>query len=94
VIPLLQPGAVGPYLVWGTWFSTHLPLEGTWSYPDLGFNWRPTVLVVQDPDSSPRAFRRVGGWSHSLDGRQNRYPYVTMGATARLDGVAMRLKPP
>jgi hypothetical protein len=25
----LQRGMVGPYLVWGTWFPSRLPLEGT-----------------------------------------------------------------
>jgi hypothetical protein len=28
VVPPLQTGVVGPYLVRGTWFSSHLPLEG------------------------------------------------------------------
>jgi hypothetical protein len=27
--PPLQPGVVGPCLVWGAWFSSHLLLEGT-----------------------------------------------------------------
>jgi hypothetical protein len=29
VAPPLQPGDVGPYLVWGAWFSNRLSLEGT-----------------------------------------------------------------
>jgi hypothetical protein len=29
VAPPLQPGVVGPYSVWGIWFSNHLLLEGT-----------------------------------------------------------------
>jgi hypothetical protein len=29
VVPPLQPGEVGPYPVWGAWFSSRLPLEGT-----------------------------------------------------------------
>jgi hypothetical protein len=28
VIPPLKPGVVGSYLVWGTWFPSHLSLEG------------------------------------------------------------------
>jgi hypothetical protein len=29
VAPPLQPGVVGPYLVWGAWFPNLLPLGGT-----------------------------------------------------------------
>jgi hypothetical protein len=29
VAPPLQPRVVGPYLVWGAWFPSRLPLEGT-----------------------------------------------------------------
>jgi hypothetical protein len=29
VAPPLQPRVVGPYLLWGAWFSSHLLLEGT-----------------------------------------------------------------
>jgi hypothetical protein len=29
VAPPLQPGVVGHFLVWGVWFPSHLPLEGT-----------------------------------------------------------------
>jgi hypothetical protein len=29
VAPPLQLGVVRPYLVWGTWFPNHHPLEGT-----------------------------------------------------------------
>jgi hypothetical protein len=29
VAPPLQLGVVGPYLVRGVWFTSHLPLEGT-----------------------------------------------------------------
>jgi hypothetical protein len=58
VVPLLQLGVVGPYPVRGVWFPNRLPLEGIRPYPDLlGYNQRPTVLRVQGPDSSPRAFR-------------------------------------
>jgi hypothetical protein len=52
------------------------------------------VPGVLDPDSSPRAFRRAGGWSWSLDGRHNRYSYVTVGAITGFGGEAMGLKPP
>jgi hypothetical protein len=39
-------------------------LEGTGSYPDvLGRNQRSVAPGVQDPNSSPQAFRQVGGWS-------------------------------
>jgi hypothetical protein len=31
VVPPLQPGVVGPYPVWGTWFPSHLLLEGNMS---------------------------------------------------------------
>jgi hypothetical protein len=47
---------------------------------------------VLDPDSSPQAFRRAGGRSHSLDGRQ--YSYVIAGVTTGFCGEAMGLKPP
>jgi hypothetical protein len=54
VVPPLQAGVVGPYLAWGAWFLSHLPLEETGSYPDLlGRNWRPTVPGVQDCDMYP-----------------------------------------
>jgi hypothetical protein len=45
----------------------------------LGHNRRPSVPWVQDPYSSPRAFRRAGGWSCLLDEMQNRYSQVTTG---------------
>jgi hypothetical protein len=60
----------------------------------LGRNQRPTVLDVIDPNISPRAFRRVGGRSQSLNGRWNRYSYVTSGAIMTFDGEAVGLKPP
>jgi hypothetical protein len=54
VVPPLQHGVAGPYLVWGTWFPTYLPLEGTGVHPYfLGHNQRPVVPGVQDLDSSP-----------------------------------------
>jgi hypothetical protein len=58
VVPPIQPVAVGPYPVQGTWFPSYLLLEGTGSYPYLlGHNRHPAVLEEEDPDSSPRAFR-------------------------------------
>jgi hypothetical protein len=45
----LQPGEVGPYLVWSLWFPSRLPLEGTGPYRDLlGHNQRSAVPGVQD----------------------------------------------
>jgi hypothetical protein len=35
LILTLQPGAVGPYPVWGAWFPSRLPLEETTSYPNF-----------------------------------------------------------
>jgi hypothetical protein len=29
VAPPLQQGVVGPYMVWGVWFTSHLLLDGT-----------------------------------------------------------------
>jgi hypothetical protein len=85
VVPLLQIGAVGLYPVWGTWFPSHLSLEGIGLYPDLlGRNRWPIVPGVQDPDS----------WGHSLDRRQNTYSYVTTGTVAGFNGEAMELEPP
>jgi hypothetical protein len=52
------------------------------------------VPGVLDPDSSPQAFRRVGGRSRSLNNMQNRYSYVTTGAITGFDGEAVGLKPP
>jgi hypothetical protein len=79
----------------GIWFPSRLPLEGTGLYPDLlGRNQRPMVLTVQDPNSSPRAFHQADGRDHSLDGRQNRYSYVTMGTTTGFGGAVVGLEPP
>jgi hypothetical protein len=36
VAPLLQPGVVGPYLVRGVWFPSHLLLEGTSRVQNFG----------------------------------------------------------
>jgi hypothetical protein len=51
-------------------------------------------MSLQDLDSSPRAFRRASGPSRSLDERQNRYSYVTMGTAVGFFGEAMGLKSP
>jgi hypothetical protein len=60
----------------------------------LGHSRRPVVRGVQDPDSSPRAFRRAGGRSHSVNRRYNRCSYVTMGTATGFGGEAMGIKPP
>jgi hypothetical protein len=53
VVPPLQLGVIGPYLVQGTWFPSHLPLEGTKSYSNcLGRNRRPAVPGVQGTHTS------------------------------------------
>jgi hypothetical protein len=36
VAPPLQPGVVGLYPVWGVWFPSHLPLEGTGRIQNFG----------------------------------------------------------
>jgi hypothetical protein len=36
VAPPLQPGLVGLYLVWGVWFPSRLPLEGTGCIQNFG----------------------------------------------------------
>jgi hypothetical protein len=36
VAPLVQIGVVGPYLVHGTWFPSHIPLERTSRIPFVG----------------------------------------------------------
>jgi hypothetical protein len=95
VVPHFQTGVVGSYPIRSIWFPSHLLLEGTGSYPDfLGLNRWPMVPRVQDPDSSPRTFRRVGSQSYSLDGRQNRYSYVSTGTAAWFGDEAMGLEPP
>jgi hypothetical protein len=62
---------VGPYLVCGAWFPSHLPLEGTGSYPDFwaltggprysGYN---TPVVAPEP-----SVERVAGAIRSMGGR-------------------------
>jgi hypothetical protein len=52
VVPPLQPWAMRPYLMWGTWFPSHLPLEGTRSYTYLlGHNRWPAVPRIQDSNT-------------------------------------------
>jgi hypothetical protein len=60
----------------------------------FGHNRQSTVLGVQDPDSSPGAFRRAGGRSRSLVGWQNKYSFLTTSTTVGFGGEAMGLKPP
>jgi hypothetical protein len=51
VVPPLQLGVTGPYLVWGIWFPIRLQLEGTEPYPIfLGRNQRPAIPEVRDPE--------------------------------------------
>jgi hypothetical protein len=59
----------------------------------MGRNRRPVVPRVLDPDSRPQAFRRAGGQSHSLNGRQHRYSYDTTGIAAGFEGVIMGIRP-
>jgi hypothetical protein len=42
VVPPLQSGGVRPFLVWGAWFPSHLPLKGTELYPEF---W----AIIGDP---------------------------------------------
>jgi hypothetical protein len=60
----------------------------------LGCNRWPVVPGILDTDSNPRAFRQLGGRSWSLNGRHNRYSYVTTGAITGFCGEANGLKPP
>jgi hypothetical protein len=60
----------------------------------VGHNQHPTVPEVQDPNNSPRAFHRAGGQSRSFNVRQNRYSYVTAGASTGFGGEIVGLKPP
>jgi hypothetical protein len=59
----------------------------------LGCNWWPMVLEVYYPNSSPRALRRAGGWSQSLEGGQNMYSYGIVGTSTGFDSEIVRLKP-
>jgi hypothetical protein len=93
----LQPGVVGQCMP--VWYGVLSPLAVChWRESVVsrffGCNRRPAIPGVQDPDSRPRAFRGAGDRSRSLDGRQNRYLYVTAGTAAGFGGEAMELKPP
>jgi hypothetical protein len=82
-------------LVWHTWFPSRLPLEGTAPYADLlGRSWRHAVPRVKDPNSSPWACCRLGGWGRSPDERQIMYSYVTTSTNVEFSGEAMGLEPP
>jgi hypothetical protein len=59
----------------------------------LGCNWWPMVLEVYYPNSSPRALRRAGGWSQSLEGGQNMYSYGIVGTSTGFGSEIVGLKP-
>jgi hypothetical protein len=60
VVSFFQLGEVGRYLIWGTWFPNHLPLDETDPYQTrLGCNWLPTVPGVQDPDTIDSEVERI-----------------------------------
>jgi hypothetical protein len=60
VVSPLQPGAVGPYLIRGTWLLSRLSLKRTESYLDLlGRNWQPVVPGVEDPDKHNRPLMKM-----------------------------------
>jgi hypothetical protein len=71
VVTPLQSGAVGPYLIWGIRFPSHLLLEETRSCQNLlGRNQWPAVPEVLDPNSSPElSVERVAGLVHLTEGR-------------------------
>jgi hypothetical protein len=49
VTPPLQPRVVGPYLVWGVRFSSHLPLEGTGRILNFGrYPWYFTPITCHE----------------------------------------------
>jgi hypothetical protein len=86
---------VGPYLIWSVGLHSCLSLEGTGPYPDLlGRNRWHVVPSVQGPDSSPRAYRRVGAQGRSPSGWQIEYSYITVGTDTGFGGDVMRLEPP
>jgi hypothetical protein len=51
------------------------------------------VLEVYYPNSSPRALRRAGGWSQSLEGGQNMYSYGIVGTSTGFGSEIVGLKP-
>jgi hypothetical protein len=68
VAPPLQPGVVGAYPVYGTWFPSRLLLEGTRPYLDFfaitGSPWYKTPTVAPEP-----SVEQVVGAVHSMGGR-------------------------
>jgi hypothetical protein len=52
------------------------------------------VPGVQDPNNSPRAFRKAGGRSWSPVGWQDRYSHGTVGMAAGLGNMTMGPKAP
>jgi hypothetical protein len=71
VAPSLQPGEVGPCLVHGTWFPSHLPLKGTGPYQThLGRNWCPQYPGYRIPIVAPESsVERVARAVHLTRGR-------------------------
>jgi hypothetical protein len=96
VDPPLQPGLVEPYPVRGVWFPSHFRLEGTSHIHNFGLS--PVAHGTQGTRPRqyppPSAFCRASSRRQSLDGRQNRYSYVTTGASTGFSGKIIGLKPP
>jgi hypothetical protein len=61
--------------------------------PLLIVRWR-SDDVLRYPKSSPRALRRVGGRSRSLNGGRNRFSYGIVGISTRFNSEIMVLKSP
>jgi hypothetical protein len=83
---------VGPYLIRGYGSLAVLLVTGNQSFPAGWANRWPIVPEVQDPDSSPRAFRPAGGRSWSFDEWQNRYSYETVRIATGFGSVIIGLK--
>jgi hypothetical protein len=62
VAPPLQSGVVGPYLVQGTWFPSHLPLEGTCRIQIFGRDRRPTLPRGTRPRHTFSSLRCATCW--------------------------------
>jgi hypothetical protein len=78
-VPPLQPGVVKSYPIWRVWFPIVCCYRELVVSRILGHNSWSVVLRVLLTDSSSWAFHRAGGWSQSLDVRQNGYSYITVG---------------
>jgi hypothetical protein len=93
LVPPLQSGVVGSYLVWGIWFSSRLLLQGTGPYPDFfAITGGPRYPGYKTPTVAPEPFVEwVAGAVHSTG--QNRYSYVTMGTTVTFYAEGIGLKP-